>query len=236
MAGCRTAQYTTRSTLGDPTSLTVILDFSLMDPTTLINTLPVVPLSSSRIHVRSATAYGYISNATNANVVVRAFRLECTKDCPYNLATLASMDAPSFVIPYIDPLTSNAFRRYFHISSSRLDIIPVGGCLTYTLDKYFPSGKLVTGDVEGNALDYEYVIGSLVWVLFIDTQPVEGSGLPYTPGVTSTKVNYIINNKYTYYMMEEKNPESTLGNVTSGVKPSNVISNAVSVRYQTDNE
>ena len=235
MAGIRTAQYTTSSTIGDPTLLTAILDIALMDPTTLINAIPIVPLSNVKHYVRSAEAMMNVSNATNVRLFVRAYRLECIKYCPYTIATLLDKDAPSFVVPYIDPTTSIGFRRYFHISDHRVETIPVGGSLTFALSSYYPQGKLVDGDVEANANSYEYVPGSKVWIVFFNNQPVESVAVGLLAGPSAPKVNYFINNKYTYYVLEDSNPESVAASFGTPVAAANVISDSTRVPFQTDN-
>lgn len=235
LTGLKTSQAVTAYTVSGAPFLTLASAVTIMDPMTLFDNIPMVPNSSQKYYVKSAECIASFSNSTNVRLVVRAFKLRCTKNCSIAIQDLLNEDAPNSSIPYINPTTSNAFRRYFHIEDVRFDTIPVEGFISYEVSDYFPGGKLINGDVEANLDEFEHVVGSRKWLLFFNTEPVESVAVGLLAGPVNPKVCVMSNIKYTYYVLEDNNPISNASTTITSVAAGNVISDATRVPFQNDN-
>lgn len=235
MGGLKTVQSVISYKDNGDSNGTVFARGTLMDPESLFDNVHIIPNSNEKFYIQSAESILYVSNSTNAPAVVRAYRLCCTKNCSTEINVLLAEDAPSPFKAYIDATTSSAFRRYFHVAESRVDFLPVQGCLMYELSDYFLGGKLVTWDVEANLDQFSYTVGSQLWILYINSQPVEDTSSYSNAGPASVEISFMNHWKYTYYVLQNNDPSSVAVSTLVPVNNGRVISDASSVVYQTDN-
>lgn len=236
MAGLQTRQSINVSTKTNTLGQSIVLVPELMSAAQMRLHVITTPSTDEKAQLRSCRSLFYMSNATNVRLVVRAYLCECRKNNNFDVTALLGDDAPAYTTPYIDITTANSFRRYWKIVKRRFCTIPVQGYKAFKMSSFYPGGKVITGDVEANTDMFKYLVGSQVWVLAVDTQPVEDQATPTLAGPTIAKVNYFNHFMTTFYYIEDNDPKSSeAGSSVSTVASGRVISDATSVLYQTDN-
>lgn len=207
MEGLHTRQFTSSGGQVSASNTAAVQVFQIGDGATIANLGIVTAGSDEKVYLRSMHQRAVISNGTNCQLIVRCYKLQCRKNAQQTLVSYLNDSAPSYASRLIDPTTSPAFRRYFRITKRMTRRLAVADSMTLKLKRFYRSGKMITGDVE---TAFNFTPLTTVWLVCADTIPLESTDAAITVGVGLCKINWYQVTKYTYYLDEDNDPDTTL--------------------------
>jgi len=191
-------------------------------------------VNPTKVYVRSLQCDSTLMNGSNVPVRLRTYQLEprCNINSP--IENILNNMAPSPRVGYIDPTTSNEFKRFFTITARDTQFIKAGQTATVKFSKFFPSPRVMTGDIEGS-ISYTYSTMTAVMLCFFDPAPCKanptdtGTVLPYFD------INYANNYKITYYRDERALPISeAISNSGTTLQSTSVLTDLVNREAGSD--
>lgn len=235
MEGLHTRQYlASGAVVASSNGSAVFAGFYINQPGELTGLGLLTAGSDEKVYLRSARKEVTISNGTNCTLVFRTYKVRARKNCTQDITTLLGDQAPAYLTPYIDPTTSTAFRRYFKIMKRKIRYVRAGECFRMVIKRFYRSGKVLSGDVEGNAA-YTYTPITSAMLIWADTMPLEDTASGLAVSTAIAKFNTIQTAKYTYYLPEDNDPDSTLqGGLSAVVGNYNLFTDVVQTTEDTD--
>lgn len=139
------------------------------------------------------------------------------------ITNIMQQDAPAINLPYISPLSSNAFQKQFKIISSKRVLFMPGTLRKVSFSRQFKNSKPATGRLEGNTGQYQYTKGNVITLTRFWGMPVSttSGGTPqFQTTLGSINIRTCVVTYSSFYTMDDITPNSVTLLTIPNVQPS----------------
>lgn len=218
MGGLHVAQYTNTQVAfiatGTTQAATNTVTIGTADDFT-VNWAFVVSGASNKVTLRAIALKSFFTNNSNTPVIMQYWLVKPSKISSSTLGAAMADGLTNYMDALIDPTQSNSFRRYFQVIGRGTRIIKAGACEMLTYNDFWPGGKAISGDIEGNTLFTPGV--SAAYYCKFTTIPVEESSAGFLTTLGEVSINIANWKMATWYNIDNSSPTSkATGGITTG--------------------
>lgn len=220
----QTKQLLSTSVVGTTSLAGSLSAYPMWSPGALITAGIFSSGTDAKLAMRSMQQTVLITNQSNLYLYLRIVKVKARKLMSIAFSPLLFLTEvgayPAINFPFGDYTTGATFRRYMKIKSNKTRTVRPGGVLKLHRKAFWPRGKMMTGQVEGNSTIASYPGMYLTYVMYCSypyAQRGVVSGITGAVGNTDMTCAVVHVQKATFHLMEDRQPTSTINSSAATV-------------------